>query len=404
MTGNSSAAEAARLARVEVVAAYPITPQTTIVEKLAKVIEEGMLKAKYVRVESEHSAMAACIGASAAGARVFTATSSHGLLYMHEMLHWASIMRLPIVMCVVNRAVGPWNIHVDHNDSISQRDTGWMQFYVEDNQEILDTIIESYKLSEESLLPSMVCMDGFVLSHTSQPLELPNQEDIDDLIPHDRKRHTLLNVDNPMTLGSLNMDGTEGERVPAYMEHRYFAHRTMQSIRQTLGEVEREFERKCGRSHGGLIQEYRCEDAEVVMVSMGTLAAQARLAVDELRDEGYRVGAVKLRVFRPFPAEDLRELGERVKAFAVLDRNISYGSGGAVFTETKAAVYGTRRQPLVLGFIAGLGGRDVTPSQQRIILERTVKALEEGRTREEEIWFDLKKEVPYEHDNGTPRG
>jgi len=391
MTGNYSAAEAARLARVEVVAAYPITPQTTIVERLAKIIEEGKLKARYVRVESEHSAMAACIGASAAGARVFTATSSHGLLYMHEMLHWASIMRLPIVMCVVNRAVGPWNIHVDHNDSISQRDTGWIQFYVEDNQEIFDTIIQSYKISEQGLLPSMICLDGFVLSHTSQPLELPSQEDIDYLIPHDAKGHMLLDVDSPMTLGSLNMDGTEGERIPAYMEHRYFAHKAMENIRQTLRSVDEEFLKKCGRSYGGLIQEYRCDDAEVVMVSMGTLAAQARLAVDELRNEGYKVGAVKLRVFRPFPAEELRRLAQRVKAFAILDRNISYGSGGAAFTETKAALYGVKQQPLVLGFIVGLGGRDVTPSHQRTIFEETARILEEGRTTEGERWFDLKK-------------
>jgi len=393
MTGNYSAAEAARFARVEVVAAYPITPQTTIVERLAKIIEEGKLKARYVRVESEHSAMAACIGASAAGARVFTATSSHGLLYMHEMLHWASIMRLPVVMCVVNRAVGPWNIHVDHNDSVSQRDTGWIQFYVEDNQEIFDTIIQSYKISEQALLPSMICMDGFVLSHTSQPLELPCQEDIDQLIPHDQKGHMLLDVDSPMTLGSLNMDGTEGEGIPAYMEHRYFADKAMENIRQTLRTIDEEFRKKCGRSYGGLIQEYRCDDAEVVMVSMGTLAAQAKLAVDELRNEGYKVGAVKLRVFRPFPAEELRKLAERVKAFAIVDRNVSYGSGGAAFTETKAALYGVKEQPLVLGFIVGLGGRDVTPSHQRTIFEQTARVLEKGRTTEAEIWFNLKKEM-----------
>jgi 2-oxoisovalerate ferredoxin oxidoreductase alpha subunit len=392
-TGNYSAAEAAKYARVQVVSAYPITPQTTIVERLAKIIEDGQLKAKYVRVESEHSAMAACIGASAAGARTFTATSSHGLLYMHEMLHWASMMRLPIVMCVVNRALGPWNIHVDHNDSISQRDTGWIQFYVEDNQEIFDTIIQAYRISEKFLLPSMICMDGFILSHTAQPLELPKQEDVDDFIPNDFRRHLLLDVDNPMTLGSLNMEGSEGEGVPAYMEHRYFAHEAMESISATLKNVDQDFKEKFGRSYSGSLQEYRCEDAEVVMISMGTLAAQARMAVDELRNNGYKVGSVKLRVFRPFPSEELRELGERVKAFAILDRNISYGSGGAAFTETKAALYGMKEQPLVLGFIAGLGGRDVTPTHQKEILEETVKTLERGNVKEEERWFDLKKEA-----------
>jgi 2-oxoisovalerate ferredoxin oxidoreductase alpha subunit len=392
-TGNYSAAEAAKYSRVQVVAAYPITPQTTIVERLAKIIEDGELKAKYVRVESEHSAMAACIGASAAGARAFTATSSHGLLYMHEMLHWTSMMRLPIVMCVVNRAIGPWNIHVDHNDSISQRDTGWIQFYVEDNQEIFDTIIQAYRISEESLLPSMICMDGFILSHTAQPLELPKQEDVDDFIPHDFNRHLLLDVDNPMTVGSLNMDGSEGEDVPSYMEHRYFAHKSMEGISTALKRVDEDFKRKFGRSYSGSLQEYRCDDAEVVMVSMGTLAAQARMAVDELRNNGYKVGSVKLRVFRPFPSEELREFGERVRAFAVLDRNISYGSGGAAFTEAKAALYGMKQQPLVLGFIAGLGGRDITPDHQKAILEETIRTLEHGEVKQQERWFDLKKEA-----------
>ncbi|WXG43103.1 MAG: pyruvate ferredoxin oxidoreductase [Promethearchaeati archaeon SRVP18_Atabeyarchaeia-1] len=392
-TGNYSAAEAARFARVQVVAAYPITPQTTIVERLAKIIEDGQLKAKYVRVESEHSAMAACIGACAAGARVFTATSSHGLLYMHEMLHWTSIMRLPVVMCVVNRALGPWNIHVDHNDSISQRDTGWIQFYVEDNQEIFDTVIQSYRISEETLLPSMICLDGFILSHTAQPLELPAQADVDEFIPHDSKKHLLLDIDNPMTLGSLNMDEPGDEGTPSYMENRYLAHKSMNSVREALSRVDGEFKRKFGRSHGGLIEEYRCSDAEIVMVSMGTLAAQARAVVDEMREDGHKVGAAKLRVFRPFPSVELRDLAERVKAFVILDRNISYGSGGAVFTEARSALYGMGRQPLVLGYVAGLGGRDITPDHQKAMFEEAAKALEKGETEREEKWFNLKRGV-----------
>jgi 2-oxoisovalerate ferredoxin oxidoreductase alpha subunit len=392
-TGNYSAAEAAKFARVEVVSAYPITPQTTIVERLAKIIEDGELKAKYVRVESEHSAMAACIGACAAGARVFTATSSHGLLYMHEMLHWASMMRLPVVMCVVNRALGPWNIHVDHNDSISQRDTGWIQFYVEDNQEIFDTVIQAYKISEQILLPSMVCLDGFILSHTAQPLELPDQDEVDGFIPHDYKKHLLLDIDNPMTIGSLNMDGTEGDDTTSYMENRYFAHKSMKSLGEVLNQVDVEFKQKFGRSHGGLIEEYRCDDAEIVMLSMGTLAAQARAAVDEMRSEGYKVGAAKLRVFRPFPSFELRQLAKRVKGLTIVDRNISYGSGGAVFTEAKAALYGAKTQPLVLGFIAGLGGRDITPAHQKRMFEETAETIEKGELKEEERWFNLKAGV-----------
>jgi pyruvate/2-oxoacid:ferredoxin oxidoreductase alpha subunit len=392
-TGNYSAAEAAKFARVQVVAAYPITPQTTIVERLAKIIEDGELKAKYVRVESEHSAMAACIGACAAGARVFTATSSHGLLYMHEMLHWTSMMRLPVVMCVVNRALGPWNIHVDHNDSISQRDTGWIQFYAEDNQEIFDTIIQSYRISEETLLPSMICLDGFILSHTAQPLELPSQKDIDEFIPHDPEKHRLLDVDNPITIGSLNMDGAEGDGIPSYMENRFFAHKSLKAVREVLSQVDAEFQQKFGRSHGGLVEEYRCSDADIVMVSMGTLAAQARAAVDDMRNEGHKVGALKLRVFRPFPSIELRRIAEHVKAFAIVDRNISYGSGGAMFTEAKAALYGIKKQPLVLGYVAGLGGRDITPDHQKIIFKETAETLNKGEVREEERWFNLKRGV-----------
>jgi predicted outer membrane repeat protein len=239
----------------------------------------------------------------------------------------------------------------------------------------------------------MICMDGFILSHTAQPLELPKQEEVDDFIPHDFKRHLLLDVDNPMTVGSLNMEGTEGEGVPAYMEHRYFTHKSMEDINIALKTVDQDFKRKFGRGYNGSLQQYRCEDAEVVMISMGTLAAQAKMAVDELRKDGYKVGSAKLRVFRPFPSKELEELGERVKAIAIVDRDISYGSGGAIYTETKAALYGMKQQPLVLGFVAGLGGRDVTPDHQKAIFQETTKTLEQGDVKQEERWFDLKKEV-----------
>ena len=280
-TANNIAALAAKMARPKVISAYPITPQTTIVEKLAQYVESGELKSEFIRVESEHSAMASCIGAEATGVRTFTATSSHGLLLMHEMLHWAALARLPIVMVNINRAIGPgWSIWSDCNDSVAQRDTGWLQFYCSSNQEVFDTVIQAYRVAEHKdvQLPVMINYDGFILSHTSMPAEIPSQEEIDSFLP-EYSPEWKLDTDNPITHG--NIIGPE-----YYMEVRYDMHMSQQKAKKVIKDVDREWAEKFGRSYGGLIEKYRCDDADTVIVSYGAMGAEAHASVDELRKRG----------------------------------------------------------------------------------------------------------------------
>ncbi|RLF62987.1 MAG: pyruvate ferredoxin oxidoreductase [Thermoplasmata archaeon] len=348
-TANNIAALAAKMARPKVISAYPITPQTTIVEKLAQYVESGELKSEFIRVESEHSAMASCIGAEATGVRTFTATSSHGLLLMHEMLHWAALARLPIVMVNINRAIGPgWSIWSDCNDSVAQRDTGWLQFYCSSNQEVFDTVIQAYRVAEHKdvQLPVMINYDGFILSHTSMPAEIPSQEEIDSFLP-EYSPEWKLDTDNPITHG--NIIGPE-----YYMEVRYDMHMSQQKAKKVIKDVDREWAEKFGRSYGGLIEKYRCDDADTVIVSYGAMGAEAHASVDELRKRGEKVGLARLRVFRPFPKEEMKEIAENSELI-VIDRNISPGMEGAMATEIKATVGTNIKQ-----FIAGLGGRDVT--------------------------------------------
>jgi len=357
ITGNHAVAYAAKLARVQVVPAYPITPQTTIVEYIADFVERGEMDARYIRVESEHSAMAAAIGAAAVGARAFTATASQGLLLMHEVLHWAAGSRLPIGMAVVNRAVGPpWSIHVDHQDAISQRDTGWIIVFVSSNQEALDTVLTMYKVAEspDVLLPFMVCLDGFVLSHTYAPVNIPDQGEVDEFLPPYDPPHWRIEPGSPMAYGNLVMPDRE------YMEMRWSIHEGMKNALRRMEEASREFEERFGRYHGGPVWTYRLEDAETVIVTMGTLASEAEVAVDELRGSGEAVGLVKIRSFRPFPSEILSELLGGRELVVVIDRNISFGLGGALASDLRASLYHLRERPEVVGFVTGLGGRDVT--------------------------------------------
>ncbi len=387
--GNYSAAYAVKLAKVKVVAAYPITPQTAVVEKIAEFVAKGEMNAQYIKVESEHSAMSACIGASAAGVRTFTATSSQGLLYMHEMLHWASGSRLPIVMAEVNRAIAPpWSIWTDHNDSISQRDTGWIQFYCENNQDILDTLIQAYKIVEDPRvsLPAMVCYDGFELSHTAMPVELPSQREVDGFLPPYNAERALIDLEKPTTHGSLvNPD--------MYMEFRYLIQKAMENAKRVIDDTSSEFSRHFGRDYESQVQCYKCRDIDVAIVSMGSTASEAKEAVDRLRKEKLHVGAVKLRVFRPFPAELFQELGKRVKAFVVIDRDISFGMEGALFTELKGVLYHLEEKPLVLGFIAGLGGRDIRIRDLTRAARKAFEALKKGVKYPKEEWVATKEVV-----------
>lgn len=376
-TGNHIAALAAKLAKPDVVAAYPITPQTTVVEKIAEYVEKGEFYGDYICVESEHSAMSACIGASAAGARTFTATSSHGLLLMHEMLHWAALARLPIVMVNVNRAIGPgWTIWSDQNDSMAQRDTGWIQIFCSSNQEIFDTTIQAFKLAEHKdvQLPVMVCYDGFILSHTSMPVKVPDEKDIDEFLPK-REPQWLLDVDNPITHGNIIMPKD-------YPKIRKAMQEAQEKAKELIPKIAEEWKERFGTYHGGLIEKYRCEDADYILISYAALGAESKVAIDEMRKEGIKIGLARLRSFRPFPVEDITSLAKE-SDLIVIDRSISLGMEGPVFTEVKASLYGISNAK-VYGFIAGLGGKDVTFRD----IEKMCKKVVEGRYEGYE-WYGI---------------
>jgi len=383
MTGNYASAYGAKLARAEVIAAYPITPQTSIVEKLAEFVSTGELKAKFIPVESEHSAMAACIAAQTAGARTYTATSSHGLTLMHEVLIWASGARLPIVMTNVSRAMAPpWSVWVDHMDSVAQRDTGWLQFYCQSNQEVLDTIIMAYKICESGgvMLPAMIIEDAFILSHTSEPVDVPEQEVVDSFLPA-YSPELKIEVGKAMGFGSL-------VKPDQYMEFRYKAMLGMKEAHDRILRVEQEFKHIFAREHGGLLERYRCEDAEAVLVAAGSVAATAKDVVDALRDKGMKVGLARMRTFRPFPQEEIRAIASKVDGMAVLDRSYTFGAAGAMFTEVKASAYSGQKRPIVKNYIAGLGGRDITPKILERIFEDILVFTKRGEESDVE-WVDV---------------
>ena len=385
-TANHIAGYAAKAARVKVVAAYPITPQTTIVEKIAEFVESGQMDAEYIRVESEHSALVACIGAAATGVRAFTATSAHGLALMHEALHWASGSRLPLVMAVVNRAMGaPWSIWPDLSDSLSQRDTGWIQFYCADNQEVFDTIIQAYKLceSEQVFLPAMICLEGFILSHTYAPVQIPEQEEIDDFLPP-YKSGWVLDVNHPYS--HANLVSPEW-----YMEFRYMLQEAMENVKRLIPKIDEEYGKRFGFEYGGLVEKYKCEDADLILLTMGTMASEAKIAVRRMRKGGLKVGSARVRVYRPFPVEEIRVLAENAQMLATIDRHISFGNEGFLASETKAALCSQKDTPLITGFLAGLGGRDVTTRTIEKIAEKSLKYLSTGKVEKEIEWIDLKE-------------
>ena len=382
LDGNQAAAQGAKLSRVQVIAAYPITPQTPLTETLSKFVEGGDLNAEYVAVESEHSALTVCVSASIAGARTFTGTSSHGLAYMHEMLHWTAGARLPVVLACVNRAIGaPWNVLNDQQDSISQRDTGWIQIYARNNQEILDSMIQAYKIAETVYVPVMVCYDGYVLSHTEMPVAIPSQEDIDSFLPP-YKPHTILDPADPKNYNLVTLAdpraNTEGILCHGYMELRYLLQEALQNSKETITKVGQEFGELFGRSYANMFWEDKLDDADIVIVAMGSLAMEAIVAADILRKEGHQVGVLGLRVFRPFPAADLAKALKKSRLIVVFDKNISYGSEGATCSEIKSALYGNHMNAVIRNFIVGLGGRDVKARELAEAVNKSLLSLKEG--------------------------
>ncbi|HIH73548.1 MAG TPA: pyruvate ferredoxin oxidoreductase, partial [Thermococcaceae archaeon] len=373
VSGNYAAAYAAKHARVEVVAAYPITPQTSIIEKIAEFIANGEVEnLQYVPVESEHSAMAACIGASATGARAFTATSAQGLALMHEMLHWAAGARLPVVMVDVNRAMAPpWSVWDDQTDSLAQRDTGWLQFYAENNQEVYDGVLMAFKIGEHEKvnLPVMVVESAFILSHTYDVVDMPEQEEIDEFLPPRKPLYTLTDFENPFSVGAL---GTPAD----YYEFRYKIAKAMEEAKKVIKEVGKEFGERFGRDYSQMIELYKTDDAEIVFMGMGSLMGTVKEAVDILRSEGYKVGAAKVRWFRPFPREELYELAKNVEGIAVLDRNFSFGQEGILFNEAKGVLYNTDAKPIMKNYIVGLGGRDITVNDVKAIAKNMKEIIQ----------------------------
>jgi len=379
-TGNYIAAKAAVMAKPDVVAAYPITPQTTLVEGIANYHDSGEFKGDYICVESEHSAMAACIGASSTGVRTFTGTSSHGLLLMHEMLHWAALARLPVIMCNINRVIGPgWNIWADENDSISQRDTGWIQFYCSSNQEIFDTVIQAFKLGEHQdvSLPVMISYNAFILSHTSMPVYIPEQKDIDEFLPK-RVPTWNLDVDNPITFGNIILP-SEYEKVRLEMQ------KSQENAKKLIPKISKEWKKKFGRFHGDLIEYYKCDDVDYVLLSMGAIGAESKVAIDNLQKAGVKIGLARVRTFRPFPEEEILELSKKADLI-VIDRNISVGLGGALFNEIKGKLYG-KSDANVHGFIAGLGGKDVVFTDIEIMCKKAIK----GKAKDHQVWYGLEE-------------
>jgi len=388
ISGNYAAAYATKHARVEVVAAYPITPQTSIIEKIAEFIANGEVEnLEYVPVESEHSAMAACIGASATGARTFTATSAQGLALMHEMLHWAAGARLPVVMVDVNRAMAPpWSVWDDQTDSLAQRDTGWLQFYAENNQEVYDGVLMAFKIGEHEKvnLPVMVIESAFILSHTYDVVDMLEQEEVDEFLPPRKPLYSLTDFDNPFSIGAL---GTPAD----YYEFRYKIAKAMEEAKKIIKEVGKEFGEKFGRDYSQMMELYKTDDADIVFMGMGSLMGTVKEAVDILRSEGYKVGAAKVRWFRPFPREELYELAKSVQGIAVLDRNFSFGQEGILFNEAKGILYNTDAKPIMKNYIVGLGGRDLTVNDVRKIANNMKKIIEKGELDKEIDWYHLKR-------------
>jgi pyruvate/2-oxoacid:ferredoxin oxidoreductase alpha subunit len=397
MTGNEAAATAAKLARVQVIAAYPITPQSPVVEQLSEWVESGELPAEFVTVESEHSALTVCIAASTIGARTFTATSANGLAYMNEQVWWAAGARLPIVMCIANRAMAaPWNVLNDQQDSMSERDAGWVQLYCRDNQEILDTTIQAWRIAERLHLPVMVCYDGFLLSHTVMPVSVPDPATIDAFLPPFTEPFTVVDPGDPRNIGAVVIadprPGRAGVLGHGYMEIRALHQAALVDALDVIPEVDAEYGAAVGREWGGLTWEHLLDDAELVLVAAGSLGTQLTVAAETLRAEGISAGVLGIRAYRPFPAEALREKLAGRKGVLVFDKALSYGYEGPICTDLRAALAGEPEAPVVWGAVCGLGGRDVSPDDLAGAARRALADGHAGVRHRPTDWVNLKLE------------
>ena len=387
LSGNEAAAIAMKQINPDVVAAFPITPSTEIPQYFSTFVSNGTVDTEFVAVESEHSAMSACVGAEAAGARAMTATSANGLSYMWEMIYIASSLRLPIVMSLVNRAVsGPLNIHNDHSDAMGVRDAGWIMLFSENNQEAYDNLIMAHRIAENKdvLLPLMVCQDGFITSHSIENIELIEDDKVKEFVGTYKPEHYLLNDKEPIAVGPLD--------VQSYLfEHKYQQAEAMRNAKKVILEVAKDFEKMTGRKYS-FFEEYRMEDAEIAVVCMNSTAGTTKTVVDELREKGINAGMIKVRVFRPFPAEEIAEALGNLKAVAIMDKADSLNAmGGALYEDVISSMYTAKKQVPAVSYVYGIGGRDTTSNNIHEVFDYLTQVAKTGEIDNPYRYVGLRK-------------
>ena len=387
LSGNEAAAIAMKQINPDVVAAFPITPSTEIPQYFSTFVSNGTVDTEFVAVESEHSAMSACVGAEAAGARAMTATSANGLSYMWEMIYIASSLRLPIVMSLVNRAVsGPLNIHNDHSDAMGVRDAGWIMLFSENNQEAYDNLIMAHRIAENKdvLLPLMVCQDGFITSHSIENIELIEDDKVKEFVGTYKPEHYLLNDKEPIAVGPLD--------VQSYLfEHKYQQAEAMRNAKKVILEVAKDFEKMTGRKYS-FFEEYRMDDAEIAVVCMNSTAGTTKTVVDELREKGIKAGMVKVRVFRPFPSEEIAEALGNLKAVAIMDKADSLNAmGGALYEDVISSMYTAKKQVPAVSYVYGIGGRDTTSNNIHEVFDYLAQVAKTGEIDNPYRYVGLRK-------------
>ncbi len=385
-TGNEAMAEAMRQINPDVVAAYPITPATEIVQLFAKFVNDGLVDTEFVPVESEHSACSACCGASASGARVMTSTASQGLALMHEILFIAAGLRLPITICLVNRSLSsPINIHCDHSDTMASRDAGWLQIYTENAQEAYDTTIQLVKMAEQALLPGIVSTDAFIISHGMERVELIDDKEVPKFLGERKVNYSLLDVDNPITLGPLDLQDY-------FFEHKRSEIDAMDNVLPIIEKVQKEFGDKFGRYYP-IVDEYKLDDAEVAILVMGSTGGTAKVAVERMREKGKKVGLIRARVYRPFPKDAMTKALSKVKVIGVMDRSDTMSTlGGHLYNDARSILYKSDNQPLMKNYIYGLGGRDISIEEIEAIYEQLFDIQKSGEVDKDVVYFGVRGE------------
>jgi len=385
-TGNEAMAEAMRQINPDVVAAYPITPATEVVQLFSKFVHDGEVDTEFVPAESEHSAISACVGASSAGARVMTSTASQGLALMHEILFIAAGLRLPIVICLVNRSLSsPINIHCDHSDSLASRDSGWIQIFSENTQEAYDSTIMAVKIAEKALLPAMVTTDGFIISHGMERVDMVDDAAVPKFLGTREAKTSLLDVDNPITLGALDLQDY-------FFEHKRSEIDAMNHVLPIIDEVQKEFGDKFGR-HYPIVDEYKMDDAEVAILAMGSTGGTGKVAVDKLRETGKKVGLVRCRVYRPFPKDAMLKAITKVKALGIMDRSDTMSTlGGHLYNECRSILYDSKTRPLMKNYIYGLGGRDISIEDIEDVYTELFAIQKSGKVDKEIVYYGVRGE------------